>query len=49
MWQHQEFVEDVTAHAGEDERMDRLHGHARRLRGAQALADDSSSLGGRWP
>jgi hypothetical protein len=29
--------------------MDRLHGRARPLRGVQALADDFSSLGGRWP
>jgi hypothetical protein len=39
----------VTAPAGEADRTDRLHGHARQLRGAQALADDFSSLDGRWP
>jgi sigma-B regulation protein RsbU (phosphoserine phosphatase) len=49
MWQHEEFVDYVTAHAGEDDLMDRLHGHVRQMRGAEALADDFSILDVRWP
>jgi sigma-B regulation protein RsbU (phosphoserine phosphatase) len=49
MWEHKEFVEFIRTAAGEDDLMDRLYEHVRRLRGADTLADDFSILDVRRP
>jgi hypothetical protein len=48
MWTHQEFVEFMTPLAAEDDLMDRLYAHVRKLHGSETLADDFSILDVRW-
>ncbi|VTS00861.1 SpoIIE family protein phosphatase [Tuwongella immobilis] len=49
MWQFHEFVEFMDGLAPGPSRMDRLHTHAKRLRGMETLNDDFSILCARFP
>jgi len=48
MWTLEEFVQFVTPLADQDDLMDRLSAHVRRMHGADTLNDDFSVLEIRW-